>query len=308
MMDSAYPRYALITAARNEEAFIDRVLQSVTRQTVSPVKWVIVDDGSTDATPAIVSRYLADHPWIELVRWPQRRERSFAGKAHAVNAAFEQLKPLGCEVVGNLDADVSFAKDYCEFVLSKFAADPSLGVAGTIFEEDGGYSSGRDSFEGQHYVAGPFQLFRARCFEEIGGYVAHKAGGVDWIAVTTARMKGWKTEAFRDTSYFHHRHMGTAEQGAVGAMFSYGKKDYYLGGHPLWQAFRVAYRMTKRPYVVGGLALGVGYLVAFARRTERPVSAELMAFHRREQLLKLRAILKSLVRLRRVDSFNIASS
>jgi hypothetical protein len=102
--------------------------------------------------------------------------------------------------------------------------------------------------------------------------------------------------------------MGTAEQGAVGAMFSYGKKDYYLGGHPLWQAFRVAYRMTKRPYVVGGLALGVGYLVAFARRTERPVSAELMAFHRREQLLKLRAILKSLVRLRRVDSFNIASS
>jgi glycosyltransferase involved in cell wall biosynthesis len=306
-MDRACPRYALITAARNEEAFIERALQSVTRQTVLPVKWVIVDDGSTDATPTIVGRYLPDHSWIELLQMPRRHDRSFAGKAYAVNAAYERVKRLDCEVIGNLDADVSFDKDYCQFVLGKFAQDSRLGVAGTVFEEEG-YSSARHSFEGQHYVAGPFQLFRRSCFDDIGGYRPHKAGGVDWIAVTTARMKGWKTQAFRERSYFHHRRLGTAERGAVGAMFSYGKKDYYLGGHPMWELFRVAYRITKRPYLVGGIALGLGYLWAFVCRTERPVSPELMAFHRREQLLKLKAILKSLVRLRRVDSFNVASS
>jgi glycosyltransferase involved in cell wall biosynthesis len=305
--DTTYPRYALITAARNEEVFIEGTLRSVIGQTVPPVKWVIVDDGSTDATPMIVSRYLADHPWIELLRMPQRRDRSFAGKAYAVNTAYELVKPLGCEVIGNLDADVSFEKDYCQFVLGKFAQDARLGVAGTVFEEEG-YSSERHSFEGQHYVAGPFQLFRTQCFEQIGGYRPHKAGGVDWIAVTTARMKGWKTQAFRDMAYFHHRRLGTAERGAVGAMFSYGTKDYYLGGHPMWELFRVAYRSTKRPYLVGGIALGLGYLWALACQTERPVSAELMAFHRREQLLKLKAILSSIVRLKRVDSFNVASN
>jgi glycosyltransferase involved in cell wall biosynthesis len=306
-MDRAYPRYALITAARNEEAFIDRALRSVTGQTVLPVKWVIVDDGSTDATPTIVSRYLADNPWIELLQMPRRRDRSFAGKAYAVNAAYDRVKHLDYEVIGNLDADVSFEKDYCQFVLGKFTQDPRLGVAGTVFVEDG-YSSERHSFEGQHYVAGPFQLFRRLCFDDIGGYRPHKAGGVDWIAVTTARMKGWKTQAFRERSYFHHRRLGTAERGAVGAMFSYGQKDYYLGGHPAWELFRVAYRITKRPYLVGGVALGLGYVWAFVRQTERPVSRELMAFHRREQILKLKAILKSLVRLKRVDSFNVASN
>jgi glycosyltransferase involved in cell wall biosynthesis len=300
-------KYVLITAARNEEAVIPHTLESVIAQSRRPERWVIVDDGSSDRTADIVEQHAAGHPWIELVRRPRRVERSFAGKVHSINAGLERVQGLDFEVLGNLDADVSFEPGYLEFLLEKFAQDPGLGVAGTPFTEVGDYDSTRDSFEGDSYVAGPCQLFRYACFRDIGGYVANPAGGVDWIAVMTARMKGWRVRAFPDKRFHHHRSMGTAQRGPLAALFSYGEKDYYLGGSPLWQAFRVAYRMAKRPYVTGGLALLAGYSWAALRRIERPVSNELMRFHRRDQMRKLATILRTLVRFKRVENFSLGT-
>jgi glycosyltransferase involved in cell wall biosynthesis len=294
--------YVLITPARNEEAFIEKTLESVVRQTLLPERWVIVNDGSTDATAAQIRRYLADHAWIRLVDLPVRRDRNFAAKVYAFNAGREHVKDIDYAVIGNLDADVSLDPDHFEFMMDKFVKDPGLGVAGTVFREDS-YNSATDSFEGETYVSGQCQMFRRECFDEIGGYQPNKAGGIDWMAVTTARMKGWKTQSFREKWFFHHRRLGTAERGRLASSFSYGQKDYYLGGHPLWEFFRVAWRMTKRPYLVDGAALGLGYLWAFLRRPERPVSKQLMQFHRREQMRKLRMILTSLVLFRRIDRF-----
>jgi glycosyltransferase involved in cell wall biosynthesis len=301
---SGHLRYVLITPARNEERFIERTIQSVINQTVLPSKWIIVNDGSTDATASIVRRYLERHQWMELVDLPTHRDRSFAAKVHAFNAGLDRVKHLQYEVIGNLDSDLSFDADYCEFLLTKFEEDARLGVAGTIFREEG-YSSATDSFEGQNHVAGGCQLFRRRCFEEIGGYIPNRAGGIDWIAVTTARMMGWTTRSFRERWFFHYRSLGTAERSLLASTFSYGEKDYYLGGHPLWELFRVAYRATKKPYLLGGVALYAGYISAFVRRMKRPVSDELMRFHRKEQMLKLKAILRSMFRLKRIDSFEV---
>ncbi len=301
---SALPRYVLITPVRNEEAFLGKTLESMVHQTVLPVKWVIVDDGSTDSTLEIVLRYVSEHPWIEMVQMPRDRDRSFSAKVRAFNAGYERVKDLEYEVMGNLDGDLSFDPDYVEFLLMKFKEDAALGVAGTVFQEEG-YSSERQSFEGQNHVAGGCQLFRKQCFLEIGGFVPNKAGGVDWIAVTTARMMGWKTRSFREKSFFHYRHLGTAERSVFAAMFSYGEKDYYLGGHPVWELFRVAYRLTKRPYLTGGLALGLGYGWAMVRRIKRPISKDLMKFQRKEQMRKLRAILKSVLTFKPVDSFKV---
>ena len=297
--------YVLITPARNEETLIEKTIRSVIKQTVLPSKWVIVNDGSTDSTANIVARYLAQYEWMELIDLPTHRDRSFAAKVYAFNAGFERVKNIEYDVVGNLDSDVSFDADYCDFLLSKFQEDASLGVAGTIFREEGGYSSATDSFEGQNHVAGGCQLFRRRCFEEIGGYIPNRAGGIDWIAVTTARMMGWKTRSFREKSFFHHRSLGTAERGILASTFSYGEKDYYLGGHPIWEICRVCYRLTKKPYLMGGIALLLGYLSAFLRQIERPVSDQLMRFHRREQMLKLKNILKSVARFQQVDGFEV---
>jgi len=298
------PTYALITAAHNEEAFIEKTIESVLRQTVLPIKWVVVDDGSTDKTSEIVKRYLSANAWMTLIERPQRNDRSFAGKANAFNAAYDAIKCLEFDVIGNVDADISFVEDHFEFLLSKFPENPALGVVGATYYEDG-YSSAADSFAGRNHVPGQCQLFRRQCWEEIGGYFPHRAGGVDWIAVTTARMKGWQTESFRERPFRHHRKMGTARRRPVGAAFSHGERDYYLGGHPLWEIFRVAYRCTKRPYLVEGIALGCGYFFSLLRRAPRPVSKELMAYHRKAQMARLGAIAKSLAKFKRLDGFNL---
>jgi poly-beta-1,6-N-acetyl-D-glucosamine synthase len=302
---SGLPPYVLITPSRNEEAFIENTIKSVIQQTVLPVKWVIVNDGSTDQTGVIAGRYAAQYDWIVVVNRPVRRERNFAAKVHAFNAGQEALKDVDYEIIGNLDSDVSLDPDHFEFLMNKFKDNPRLGVAGTVFREEGGYSSATDSFEGQNHVSGQCQMFRRQCFQEIGGYFANKAGGIDWIAVTTARMVGWKTQSFREKSFFHHRHLGTAERSVFAAAFSYGEKDYYLGGHPVWELFRVTYRATKPPYLVEGLGLSLGYLWAMVRRQKRPISKQLVKFHRKEQMRKLSSILKSLLRFKSVDSFKV---
>jgi biofilm PGA synthesis N-glycosyltransferase PgaC len=296
-------KYVLITPARNEGRFIAKTLDSVVAQTLLPERWVIVDDGSTDRTAEIVESYAKRHSWIELIQRPQRQDRSFAGKVHAFNAGLERVRSLEFEVIGNLDADVSFELDYLEFLTQRLSEDPTLGVAGTPFTEDGDYDTTKDSFEGENHVAGGCQLFRRECFLEVGGYVPNRGGGVDWIAVTTARMKGWKTRSFPEKRFHHYRTLGTAGRSSVAASFSYGEKDYYLGGSPVWELFRVIYRMTKQP--IDGLALLSGYCWAAIRRIERPVSRELMRFHRREQLKKLRAIFRTLLRFKKIDNFSL---
>jgi glycosyltransferase involved in cell wall biosynthesis len=305
--DQSLPPYVLVTPARNEEEFIEKTLESVTHQTHLPLKWVIVNDGSTDGTASRIEPYLSRYDWIELVNRPVRHERNFAAKVHAFEAGKEKVINLNYEIIGNLDSDVSLDPDHFEFLLSRFKEDPRLGVAGTVFREESGYNSETDSLEGQLHVSGQCQLFRRQCFADVGGYFANKAGGIDWIAVTTARMKGWKTRSFREKSFFHHRRLGTAERNKFAAAFSYGEKDYYLGGHPLWELFRVTYRMIKPPYAVEGLALGLGYGWAAVRRAKRPISKELMVFHRREQMRKLRAILKSAITFKPIDKFKLLS-
>jgi glycosyltransferase involved in cell wall biosynthesis len=299
------PPYALITPARNEAVNLRRLIDCVVSQTHPPVRWVVVDDGSEDGTNAIAREWAERVAWMEVVEMPPHRDRSFAAKAQCFNTGYARLGGVACEVVGNLDADVSFDADYFEFLMRQFAADASLGVAGTVFREPGGYSSETGSFEGQVHVAGGVQMFRRRCLEEVGGYVPNPAGGVDWIAVTTARMKGWKTRAFRDRFFFHHRKLGTAERGVLRSAFSYGEKDYYLGNAPVWQLFRVGYQLARPPYLAAGSALALGYVSAALRGIPRAVSPELMRFHRAEQKAKLKAILASLAHLKGVDKFQL---
>jgi glycosyltransferase involved in cell wall biosynthesis len=287
---------ALITPARNEERLIEGTIRAVVAQTTPPVKWIIVSDGSTDRTDDIVKQYAAQYPWIELLRLPERADRQFAAKAHAFNAAWEKIRRIDCDVVGNLDADVTFEPDFLEFLLGKFAADPKLGVAGTAYVEPG-FNQGRTSdhqFANAEHVPGPCQLFRRACLEELGGYTPVKGGAIDWIAVTTARMRGWRTRSFPERTYTHHRTMGTAESHPLRAKFHYGRKAYYVGGHPVWELLRGFYQMRNSPRIVGGLCFQAGYVWACLTRIERPVSPELMAFHRREQMSRLSGVARRL--------------
>ena len=279
-------RYVLITPARNEAIYIGLTLRSMVAQTHQPLRWVIVSDGSTDGTDEIVREYTAKYPWIELLRMPERRERHFAGKVHAFETAYAHLSGLDFDVVGNLDGDVSFEPDHFELLVGKMAEEPALGVAGAPFcEGDFRYDFRFSNIEN---VWGGCQLFRRRCFDDIGGYMPLKGGCIDHVAVLSARQHGWQTRTFPERVCQHHRPMGTALNGALKAKFRLGAKDYSVGNHPLWQMARSLYQMTRPPYLFGGIALGAGYAWSAMRRANVPIPRELRQFVRREQMTRLR--------------------
>lgn len=282
--------YVLITPARNEAPFIEETIKAVIRQTVRPVKWVIVSDGSTDGTDEIVRAYAAQHPWIELMRQPDRTSRDFAGKVHAFNAGYARLGDAQYDIIGNLDADITFDETYFEFLLSRFLDDPGLGVAGTPFIENSRQYDYR--FTSLDHVSGACQMFRRECFEQIGGYAPIKIGGVDLVAVLTARMKGWRTRTFLEKSCLHHREIGTGQQRPLLRAFRGGRGDYILGGHPVWEVVRCLYQMTRKPIFLAGSLRLAGYMWAMATRTEKAVSAELVRFRRGEQMRRLRSVFR----------------
>lgn len=279
------PTYVLVTPARNEAAFLEQTIRCMVVQTVRPVRWVIVSDGSTDGTDEIVRKYMAEHPWIELVRMPERQERHFAGKAHAFNAGYARVKNLSHDVIGNLDADITFDEDYFGFLVRKLAENPLLGVAGTPFREESRQYDHR--FTSIEHVSGGCQLFRRKCFEEIGGYVPIQIGGVDLVAVLSARMKGWQTRTFPEKACVHHRRMGTAKRSALVVAFKGGEGDYMMGMHPVWEFARTIYQMTKPPIVVGACFRLGGFVWAMVRRVDKAVPQDIVRFRRREQMRRL---------------------
>lgn len=283
----ALPRYVLVTPARNEADLIEATIRSMRAQSVPPLRWVIVSDGSTDGTDDIVRRHLDELPWLRLVRRDEREDRSFAAKARAFAAGFAALRDLDFDVVGNLDADITFGPGYFAYLLSQFERDPRLGVAGTPFVEGDRQYDYR--FTNIEHVSGACQLFRRACFEEVGGYPEVRGGGIDWIAVTTARMKGWRTRTFTDMQCEHHRPIGSAAGMGLGPRFRQGRKDRALGGHPLWQVFRAVYQLKSPPRVLGGAALMAGFVWGALRRDPITIGPELMAFHRGEQMARLRS-------------------
>ena len=282
------PKYVLITPARNEAQFIEGTIKSVVAQTLRPAKWVIVSDGSTDGTDEIVQKYLSANPWMELLRMPERAERHFAGKVFAFNAGYERVKGLGAEIVGNLDADVTFEPDHFETLVRNAADDETLGVFGAPFREGDFQYDYR--FTNVENVWGGCQLFRRECYEDIGGYKPVKGGCIDHIAVVSARMNGWRTRTFTDRVCIHHRTMGTAQVGPIKSKFRMGAKDYSVGNHPVWQLSRAMYQMRNRPVIVGGLALGAGYFWSALRRAEVRVTPGMVRFIRREQMNRLRKL------------------
>jgi glycosyltransferase involved in cell wall biosynthesis len=284
-------KYILITPAKNEEAFLGETIQSVTRQTRLPERWVIVSDGSTDRTDAIIQDQAAHHPWILYVRRPEHAERHFAAKALAFAAGYAAVATIPHDVIGNLDADLSFDPDIMGFLMDRFAEDPGLGVAGVPFIEQSGESYDY-RFTNIEHVSGACQLFRRECFEAVGGYQPMEGGGIDWLAVTTARMMGWRTRTFREKSVLHHRMIGTGKSTRLGALFRQGAKDFRLGNHPVWQFFRALYQMKYRPQGIGGLAIWAGYLGGFLRGVPRTIPQEVVRFCRREQMARLKAALR----------------
>ena len=299
-------RYVLVTAAKNEEAYIERTLQSIVAQSVLPQKWVIVSDGSTDNTDEIVRRWAGKYDFIELLRKEPELTRNFGAKARAVRLGVERLCGTEYSFLGNLDADVTVEPDYYEKAMAKFEEDPHLGIAGGL-RFDNCRGTYRKVLASPNSAGGPTQFFRRECYEQIGGYLSVRLGGVDYVAEIMARMHGWKVRTFPDLKLWHHRRTGTENRTIFAARFHEGISAYIHGCHPLFELSRCIYRVFDRPYLLGSVFRLGGYCWAVLCREEKDVPEQVVRYLRREQIDRLWSVARKLKKSKRV-CVNISSN
>jgi poly-beta-1,6-N-acetyl-D-glucosamine synthase len=280
------PRYVLITPAYNEAAHIEKTIQSVIAQSILPLKWIVVSDGSTDETDDIVARYTPLWSFIQLLRVEKRHGHSFASKVVAFNRGLELLQNTTFDFIGNLDADVSFGPKYFADLFEKFDQDSTLGVAGGgIYEWDGSAYRARKGNTTSD-VAGAVQLFRRQCWDAVGGFLPLRYGGEDWCTQLTARMNKWRVRCFFELEVRHHRPAG--KTAGLRYWTRQGMMDYDLGSHPVIELGRLLRRIHHYPPVLGATARLCGFLAGYWRREKRTVSIEVVRFLRSEEGAKLR--------------------
>lgn len=281
-------QYVLITAARNEAVYIVRTIESVLSQTVPPVKWVIVSDGSNDGTDDIVKHYASQHDFIDFQRRDvDNNKADFASKVFALQHGYLRLQNENYDFIGILDADVSFGPSYYQNILKQFANNPRLGIGGGFVHENyKGYFLSRQS-NTVDSVAGAIQLFRRECYEAIGGITPSRVGGEDWIAEIYARMNGWGVKAFPEFVVYHHK-SSTSTRGLVRESLRQGIMDYAVGSHPLFEIVKCIRRIKQRPFFVCSFLRMCGYAQSWLQGKERAITPEAMAFLKREQLIRIR--------------------
>ena len=284
-------RYVLVTAARNEEAYIERTINSVLEQTHLPAKWVIVSDRSTDRTDQIAKKYARENGFIEVVRREDSDgSKGFASKVAAINLGYEHLRQLRYDFFGNLDADLSFSPHYYERLVEEFEKNPKLGIAGGFIQERyNGVFKHRPS-NSLRSVAGGTQFFRRQCYEDIGGLKPFELGGEDWCAEIMARMAGWEVQAIPYLTVFHHKRSIEA-RGALREPFREGMVDYLFGSHAIFEIVKCIGRIVERPSVISAGARMSGYLWACLTKKSKVLSATQIRFLRAEQIRRLSATL-----------------
>jgi len=284
----SYLSYALITAAKNEESFIGQTLESIVNQTRLPKIWIIVSDGSKDRTDELVMEFASKQEFIRLLRLDNKGARAFSSQAFALNVGYEAIKETEFEFIGFLDADITLDSVYYEKVLAIFQANPRLGVAGgDILERRSGrlqlrFGNSKDN------VAGAVQLFRRRCYEDIGGrLIPLQFGGHDAVANIMARMKGWLVQTLSDLPVVHHRPTGTAATTLWRALLQSGKEDYVIGYNPVFEIGKCIRRTMQRPFVIASVLRFCGYVCTWFTCQRKGLPDEFLRYLKQEQMSRI---------------------
>jgi glycosyltransferase involved in cell wall biosynthesis len=285
-------RYILLTAAKDEEAYIGEILQSVVRQTVLPVAWFIMDDGSTDQTAAIVEGFAAKHSFIHLESARARGGRNFGSQYKAIRAAYELARPLEFDFVAVQDADQALEReDYYEAILGEFQRNPRLGLAsGMIYERPSGVWKFR--FGNSNDAVAGSAVFRRSCYDQIGGYTPLYCGGSDWLIQLQARKEGWELLTRPDLHILHYR-LSSSAGGIWRGRFRMGLMDASFGSHPVFEFLKCCRRIPTRPFVFGSIVRFCGYLWWHITGRKPLIKAEEVAFLRKEQVAKVRRLGRS---------------
>ena len=271
--------YIVISPVKDEVQHVEATLRSMAAQTLRPAQWIIVDDGSQDATPQILAAWAREHSWIRVLRMERDTPRG-PGSAviRAFQAGFDQVRGREFDLIVKLDCDMEFSPDYFERLLAKFQQDDRLGIASGIYLElqDGKW---KPVWMPSYHACGASKVIRAKCWEDIGGFVA--ARGWDTVDEIRAQCRGWRTSHFPELQMRHHRREGEGI-GQLRTNAMHGEVYYVTGGGFLFFLLKALHRMfTGRPFLWGGLALFWGYAKPWLSVRPRLVTREEARHYRR---------------------------
>jgi glycosyltransferase involved in cell wall biosynthesis len=277
-------RYVIITPVRDEEEYIGATIESVSKQSVLPAEWVIVDDGSTDRTGEIIDQYAAQFPWIRAVHRTNRGFRkSGGGVVETFYDGYRALQSDDWDFIVKLDGDLTFTTGYFQQCFAHFAREPRLGIGGgEIYHSIDGEL--KLEANPRFHVRGATKIYRKACWEAIGGLWV--APGWDTIDEVKANMLGWATHSFTELRLLHHRVTGSAD-GFVKDRVKHGVACYVSGYHPLFVLASCLRRLVRRPYVLGSLAVFSGFLKGYLNRLPRVNDQQLIHYVRSQQLRRL---------------------
>lgn len=279
-------KYILITAANNEQDFIEKTILSVINQLHKPAEWIIVSDGSTDTTESIVSKYALENSFIKLLLNNRKEGRDFASKVYALNIGLNNIHSSEYDYIGILDADVTFEKNYYSSLIEEFRENPKLGIAGGKYFD---IISGKKVpvYPSPYSVRGATQFFRKECFDKIDGIKPIKYGGEDALACYAARMCGWEIKNIDRLIVLHHRPTGITGSHIFRTRFRDGFVEYNLAYHPLFQLVKCIKRIPEKPVLIGSILRFLGYWYLFAKVEKRVISEDLTNYIRQDQLSRI---------------------
>jgi glycosyltransferase involved in cell wall biosynthesis len=277
-------RYVIVTPVRDEEQYIAETIRSVVGQSIQPAEWIIVDDGSRDATGRIIDECARQYPWIKALHRSDRGQRvPGTGVMEAFYEGYGSLEATDWEFIVKLDGDVGLSPDYFEQCFQRFAQDPTLGMCGgTMYCIKNGELHPEPN--PLSHVRGPIKLYKRGCWDAIGGLI--KAPGWDTIDEVQANRLGWRTRTFPEIKVIHYRPTG-AVQGIWRNGVKNGRADYVSGYHPLFMFAKCVGRLFKKPYVINALANAYGFITGYTKRIPRGGDQDLIRYIRSQQVRRL---------------------
>jgi len=278
--------YVVITPVRNEQDYLSSTIESMAQQEVPPRRWVIVNDGSTDATGRLAHAASARHDWIRVI---DRSDRGFRKPGGGVVEAFQDgyrlIADEPWDFLVKLDGDLSFERNFFRNALERFQADPSLGIGGgTICNKVSRQLVTESPTDPKFHVRGATKIYRRECWIQLGQL--YPAPGWDTLDEVKANMLGWKTYTFDELKLLHHRKAGEAE-GTWPNWVKNGLANYVAGYHPLFMFAKCASRVFKRPYGMAALGLGIGFCSGYVKRAWRVDDRALVKYFQNQQMRRL---------------------
>jgi biofilm PGA synthesis N-glycosyltransferase PgaC len=270
--------YVVISPCRNEADFMVNTLETVVNQSVTPAKWIIVDDGSTDSTPEILQRYADQYDFIQIVTRDNRGHRSVGpGVIEAFYAGLEVVDLNDYQFVCKLDLDLELPSKYFELLMQRMRGNPRIGTcSGKPYNRHGDRLVSER--RGDEMSVGMTKFYRMTCFRQIGGFVSE----VMWDAIDCHRCRqlGWLACSWDDPQlrFIHLRIMGSSQNSIYSGRMRHGFGQYFMGTGLVYMFATSVFRMFHPPYITGGMAMFWGYLKSLLQRVPRYQDRQLREF------------------------------